>query len=267
MEGKRINNRKYTDTVVLFMLLTFSIPLGCSLLMLKTDLFKGGILNLILYGIEGASPTIAVLILMYIKDKKRGIKNYLIQKYKFDFSISLCVAAFLVPAAVLTIAKFLANLIMENSHFITLVSTKKIIIIAWALIAEELGWRAYLQDAVEKKVGVLLTPFLIGCIWTLWHYHFFLTGSMEVPIVAFAYGCIVESYGYYVITKLAKGNIVPASIWHFSGNLFFNLYLLDPHWNNGSMLPYYIVNSLYSVYIIAFIILLKKRKKRKILQL
>ena len=81
---------------------------------------------------------------------------------------------------------------------------------------------------------------------------------MEAPIVAFTYGCIAESYGYYVITKLAKGNIVPASIWHFSGNLFFNLYLLNPNWNGGSTMPYIIVNIIMTIYIGIFIYYIKK---------
>jgi len=42
------------------------------------------------------------------------------------------------------------------------------------------------------------------------------------PFVLLILGCVFESYGYFVITKLAKGNIIPASIWHFSGNLFVN---------------------------------------------
>lgn len=64
---------------------------------------------------------------------------------------------------------------------------------------------------------------------------------MEVPLHSFAYGCIAESYGYFVITKISKGNIVPASLWHFSGNLFTNIYRLNPNWNAGRMEPYMIV--------------------------
>lgn len=258
---KKMENKK--DGLGLFIMLAFCIPFLCSLLILKVSIFKGGTLNLIIYGIEGASPTIAVLILMYIKNKKQGIKNCIRKKYISNCSGALCIIAFLVPALMLTFAKLISNLIMGKSQFMTLVSRKKLVIIMWALVAEELGWRGYLQDVVEKRLGTLLMPLCVGFIWTLWHYHFFIIGSMEVPFIAFAWGGIAESYGYYVITKSAKGNIVPASIWHFSGNFFFNLYLLDPGWNNGSMIPYHIVNALYMLYIIAFIILLKSPSEKK----
>ncbi|MBP8715592.1 MAG: CPBP family intramembrane metalloprotease [Lachnospiraceae bacterium] len=62
-------------------------------------------------------------------------------------------------------------------------------------MAEELGWRGYLQDEIEKKCGSLMTPIFVGLIWTAWHYHFFILGTMEVPIMIFAFGCVAESYG------------------------------------------------------------------------
>jgi membrane protease YdiL (CAAX protease family) len=121
------------------------------------------------------------------------------------------------------------------------------------LIAEELGWRGYLQNKINNKFSNIVTPIIIGVIWALWHYHFWISGTADVPILVFTYGCIAESYGYFIITKLSKDNVIPASILHFSGNLFFNLYLLNPNWNNGSIMPYIIVNILYSVYIAIFV--------------
>ena len=124
----------------------------------------------------------------------------------------------------------------------------------WALVAEELGWRGYLQEKIEAHVGDVLTPLIVGIIWTVWHFHFFISGSMEVPLHSFAYGCIAESYGYFVITKISKGNIVPASLWHFSGNLFTNIYRLNPNWNEGRMEPYMIVNTVYLFNFIIFVV-------------
>lgn len=141
-----------------------------------------------------------------------------------------------------------------NNHFIYSLSLKKIIIVMWALIAEELGWRGYLQEKIEAHVRDLLTPLIVGIIWTAWHFHFFISASMEVPLLSFTYGCIAESYGYFVITKISKGNIVPASLWHFSGNLFINIYRVNPNWNAGRMEPYMIVNAVYLLYFIIFVV-------------
>ena len=40
----------------------------------------------------------------------------------------------------------------------------------WALVAEELGWRGYLQEKIEAHVGDVLTPLIVGIIWTVWHF-------------------------------------------------------------------------------------------------
>lgn len=244
----------------IFIGFTFGIPLVCSLLMMTGTIFQSGMLNLILYAIEGASPFIAVVLLFYIKGRSAGVKKYFIQKYKLNFSLSICIIAFLIPALVMTIAKVLMNRITGNSYFITLPSSKKMLIILWALIAEELGWRGYLQDVVEERFGMYVTPLIVGIIWTLWHYHFFLTGSMNIALGVFAYGCIAESYGYYVITKMSKGNIIPATLWHFSGNLFSNLYLLTAQCNNGSMIPYVMTNVIFSVIDIGIVIYWRQKK-------
>ena len=135
-----------------------------------------------------------------------------------------------------------------------LLSTRKIVIILWALVAEELGWRGYLQDRLEEILPHKYIPLFTGVIWALWHYHFLLSGSMDVPIVAFLLGCVFESYGYFTITKLSKNNIVPASIWHFTGNMMFNLYRFDPQWHNGNQLYYWIATLFYAANILLFIL-------------
>ena len=50
--------------------------------------------------------------------------------------------------------------------------SQKNIIVMWALVAEELGWRGYLQEKIEAHVGDVLTPLIVGIIWTVWHFHF-----------------------------------------------------------------------------------------------
>ena len=258
---KQSLNRSKRD-VMLFLVFAFSIPLVCSVLIVSCSFFKSGIFYLVLYGIAAASPALAaILVVLIVSDGT--LRDFFLQKYIKNISFKYCLIGLFVPAIVITCGKLISNFVMDNNVLFVLPSLNKVIIISWALFAEELGWRGYLQEKLDTIFCAWLTPLIIGFIWALWHYHFFITGSMEVPYIAFAYGCIVESYGYYVITKLAKGNVVPASIWHFSGNLFFSLCLINPNWNGDSMVPYYIINGLYTVYIFAFIAYYCKRKYRK----
>lgn len=243
---------KKEKTWLLFLLLAFGIPLVCSISMHYIWFLKEGAANLVLYGVEAASPSLAAVCTVYICSGKSKILYFLKEKYKKGFSIRYCLYGLLIPMAVLTLAKGVSSLILPGQSFLHMLTTKKLLIISWALIAEELGFRGYLQDWLEEKAGRMLTPILIGVIWSLWHYHYFLFEPMEVPVLIFAWGCIVDSFGYYVITKRSQGNVIPATIWHFSYNLFFNLYHLNPNWNDGSTLPYILTNLISSVYVIFF---------------
>lgn len=247
-----ISQEKFAD-ILLFILYSFMIPLACIVIMENISFCKEGIANLLLYGLEGASPAVAAIILNCQSGGKKNLSKFLKSRYKKNLDWRLCCIAFLVPAVLLTIAKLITYLTPYHNQFLTIPSAKKLLIILWALVAEELGWRGYLQQKVNKRLSNTLTPLIVGVIWSLWHYHFWISGTMEVPIVLFIYGCIAESYGYYVITDLSGENVVPASIWHFSGNLFFNLYLLNPNWNSGSILPYVIASMSYSLCIVIFI--------------
>lgn len=118
------------------------------------------------------------------------------------------------------------------------ISISKAIVLLWSLVAEELGWRGFLQGELDKKLDKKLVPLFIGIIWSLWHYHFFLLGTISVPIVLFTIGCIIDSVIYYVLTKKSKQNIIPASIYHFMGNILFSILIIYPNNHNGNVLPY-----------------------------
>jgi membrane protease YdiL (CAAX protease family) len=258
LKDTSIIKRRDDNEIVFFLVYAFTIPFLCIILM--KSISKNELLNLILYGIEAASPAIASIIVKLQYGGKKNLAIFIGDKYKKNFRLKYCCIAFFLPALLLTIAKLLTYFTSYHNQFLTIPSVKKFLIIFWALIAEELGWRGYLQNKINNEFRNVVTPIIIGVIWALWHYHFWILGTSDVPILVFTYGCIAESYGYFIITKLSKDNVIPASILHFSGNLFFNLYLLNPNWNNGSIMPYIIVNILYSVYIAMFVYFQKKLK-------
>ena len=263
MIDNQIKKNNFKTEVPFFLTYTFLIPLVCVMLMKILGKYdSNGIMTLVLYGIEGASPAIATVIVMLQKHGVNGLKKFLKSKYISNFSIRMCLLGLCVPAFVLLVSKLITYLTPYNNNFAYSLRPKKILIIMWALVAEELGWRGYLQDKVEKRFGAVATPLIIGAIWAAWHYHFFISGSMEVPIVLFVLGCITESCSYYILTKISKGNIVPASLWHFSGNLFFNIFRINPQWNNGSTVPYMIVSIFYLIYFITFAIFIRRTKTK-----
>ena len=236
-----------------FLLLAFGIPLICCSFRVSCTFFQEGVGNLILLMIAATSPMLAAILTIALSSEFH-IKTFLNKNYKENLSLKYSLMVFLIPAFFLTIGKIIICLATPQYAAFKMPTLKKMVIILWALVAEELGWRGYLQGALERRIGNSLAPCIVGVIWTLWHYHFWIIHGLDAPLWLFAYGCIAESYGYALITKLSRENIVPASIWHFSSNLFFNMYLINPNWNGGSIIPYLIVNGVYTFYILVFFI-------------
>lgn len=230
----------------MFLILVFGLPLICVFLVKNFSICQSGTLSFILYGIEAMTPTLSALIVTAILGGSGIIQVFLKKCYFDNIKIRYIVLAVMLPLTVLIITKLTLLIFVEGTPFITSITTKKLIIVMWALIAEETGWRGFLQEKLDKYCGHSITPILLGCLWALWHYHFFLIGTMSAPIILFALGCIAESFGYYWLTKKSKGNVIPASIWHFTGNLWFNIFLISPEYNQGSVVPY-LLFILYSI--------------------
>lgn len=223
-----------------FLGIAFILPLCCVVLWEVVPFFQGSIVYLLLMAIQGASPTIAAFVVMNKCEENGSFGDKRIKEY---FSLKYCALGFLIPMLVLFFSKCILMLLGMSNVFFSSISLKKMMIVLWALIAEEFGWRGFLQDWLEKRINKVIVPLIIGIIWTLWHYHFILAGTMEIPIFAFLISCILESYGYFWIVKKANGNIIPACIWHFSGNLFFNIFHIESYW---------ICNFVYIVYVLLF---------------
>ena len=261
MDAKRINKQSDVIRVTEFLILAFGLPALCLLLF---QMSGNTVFHFIVYGVEAASPMLAAILVAALHGKEEGIRSFLHDKYISNASPVICILGFAVPFTILTIAKMIAVWMGDLFAYPIFPTAGKMLIIAWALIAEELGWRGYLQDELDKILPHCFIPFLTGVLWALWHYHFVLSGSMDIPIVAFALGCIFESYGYFAITKMAKNNILPASIWHFTGNLMFNIYRFDPQWHNGDTTFYWIATVCYGANIILFILYEKKETRNEL---
>lgn len=255
--------QKTIKEICLFLIIAFVLPLISVYLMQNIVFFKSGTPNFIIYGIEAAAPALAALITTFILTKSKGLKEFLIQKYLNNISTKNIVIAFSLPLIILMVAKLTTLLFSFDESLFSPVTSKKIIVIFYALIAEELGWRGFLQERIKSLTNSFLTPLIVGIIWSLWHYHYFLSGSMNVPIVPFLFGCIAESYGYFALTEKSCGNIIPASVMHFSGNLFLNLFVLNNISTQNGFKSYCVATAFDVVYIVYYVFYLKTSKGTK----
>lgn len=247
------NNQNHNITM--FLLLTFFIPFLC--LWLQT-IVTNSTINFLLFGVEAASPTITALLLLAKNHELRAF-------FKKKFSRKHLLMALILPTMVACFTMFLAKVLscffLETDRVLGTFTTSQFIIILWALIAEEIGWRGYLEPSLIKKgIAKTYVPMLVGIIWCLWHYHYFLSGRIVVPILLFLMSCIVECYLYRFFMDCTRENLTSAMMYHVTWNLFLHVFLLNPMDNHGSPIPYLI---LVIVETLTLFILYKWNSKRQ----
>lgn len=92
---------------------------------------------------------------------------------------------------------------------------------------EELGWRGYILDPLEERLGPWLGNLVLGVVWALWHLPlFFIPGTSQifVPFLAFALVLIGHSYFFAAIRQAAGKRIMAGLVAHGWGNAFVPLF-------------------------------------------
>ncbi|MDD4311935.1 MAG: CPBP family intramembrane metalloprotease [Eubacteriales bacterium] len=224
--------------IIVFLLLAFLILLICVALIQYTAIGQSNLFSLLLFGVEAASPSLAAILTVLLFRSKSGLGTFLKSRYADHLSVKLILIGLLLPVAVAAVSKLVYCFYFGIVPALGLPSAKKMLILFWALFAEELGWRGFLQEELRPYLNAHAIPLVVGFVWALWHYHFFLSGQMSAPILLFVLGCVADSYLYFALTTAAKGNIVPVSIAHFSANLSINLLLIGPQYDHGSAALY-----------------------------
>lgn len=93
-------------------------------------------------------------------------------------------------------------------------------------LGEELGWRGYALDALERRLAPLGASLAIGVAWTLWHLPlFFIDGTVQhdLPIALFAWQIMATSILYTWLVHRAHGSLLPALVLHTSFNATLGL--------------------------------------------
>jgi uncharacterized protein len=92
---------------------------------------------------------------------------------------------------------------------------------------EELGWRGYIVDPLENRLGPWLGNLVLGVVWAVWHLPlFFIPGSTQtfVPFVGFVPLLVGYSYFYAAIRQAAGKRTLASLVAHGWGNAFVPLF-------------------------------------------
>lgn len=227
---------KQHKNLLLFLCITFLLPLISVCLQSLTN-YAG--VKFILFGIQAAAPSIAAVVLIV---KEQRIVSFCAE----NFNVHKMMTSFVFPLALafftMLFAKMLACFLLQEPFTLRNLPASQTIIILWAFVAEELGWRGYLQPFLCKHMKrAYLAPLVVGIVWGVWHYHYFLFGALQVPLGWFFAGCIAESYLYIYLVRQSGNNLFSAMTYHFAWNLCLHIFALNPIDNNGNTLRYRLI--------------------------
>lgn len=231
-----MRKQKNDVNLILFLLIAFLLPLVS---VAAQTMIPSASIRLILFGIQAAAPTIsAVLLLCFRKE----LKTRLAPMFHWNRLHMAVILPTIIAFVTIGFSK-LIYCVLSGSHFIAgSLSVTQTVIILWALVAEEIGWRGYLEPLLrEDGVPRRFIPCITGCIWCLWHYHFFFQNGTQIPVGLFFIGCIIESYIYSFLIHITNYNIISAMTYHFMWNLWTHIFAINPADNYGSILPHIIL--------------------------
>ena len=203
--------------------------------------YTGGI------GFKAAGPSIAGLIVVGLVSGWDGIKQMLRRLIKWRVGITWWVVAFLGPLA---ITLFAIGIHMlgggETPSFLVWKQEPHMVLVLMLILIspmggaggeEPFGWRGYAQARLQKKWGQwgpLLTSFIIGIIWAVWHVpEFFNPNSTQygfgwVGFVLLIIGEIANSiFMTWLYIKTGGSVLIAGVIWHLAIDTFGTTMLMD----------------------------------------
>ena len=224
--------------ILLFAVLAFTLPLVYAVPVRLFGLDQKQVFSLLLFGFAAAAPSAAALITVFAGKGQRGFAAFFRASFPGRPKARNIILPVILSFGIVFVISFARLVVTGAPISVRDPSVMQLTVIAWALFAEELGWRGFLQKMLEKRIPSILVPLAVGLIWSLWHYHFYITGNMTTPILWLVLGCVADSYMYRFLLLSEKGGILSSMLYHMCGNLFPRLFLLSPEANGGSITWY-----------------------------
>ena len=162
--NSRYTIRKECKNLILFLLISFLLPLAS---VATQTMISNHFICFILYGIQAAAPTISAIIVLCL-DKK--VKSYFAQMFRKEHLKMAIILPFIIAGTTMILAKIIFCVLSGKAFMLGNVSSIQFIIILWALLAEEIGWRGYLEPWLEADgLHRRSVPWIVGAVWCLWH--------------------------------------------------------------------------------------------------
>lgn len=215
-------NEKEKEPILQYLLITFGISWGAEALVIVLErlallpaVLEKVVAMMIIAIVVALAPGMAVYVLLKKQGNIGGLKDYLGRVFacrnRKSMMIGLLISFTIFAGYVVCTEQPLRPAYLAPLLLIMMIPGG-----GW----EELGWRGFLQPALEKRFGYILGTLMMGVIWAIWHLPLWMVqnaSQSEFKFWSFALYCIAFSFLLATTTKITK-SVFSAILLHAWGN-------------------------------------------------
>ena len=177
---------------------------------------KGGVMMIIGFG-AGMAPLYATYIILKKYSQITGVKEFIKRILRCDNKKVAAVA--LIGCMAYQLLKCILTEEYEGYPWYFFILLLFVMIIGGGL--EEVGWRGFLQPALEEKLGFIPATLVMGVIWAVWHAPLWLVNNANQKgfnFLSFATYCVVFSFTLAMLYRVSK-SVLCVILLHAWGNV------------------------------------------------
>ena len=191
----------------------------------------------IMRNISAGTPTLVIIIMFKKLYPNITFKEYLKVHFTKKINPVMFITSFLLQAlavAIAVLAFFLINNKPLNTiSFIAVSSILPVLImdLTSGALGEELGWRGYALNILQKKYIPLIAGLIVGVIWGLWHLPLMIFSGysgLELVYYIIAFMVLVISCSVIITFFYNKSKNILIAMWmHFWLNFLLKIVIID----------------------------------------
>lgn len=219
----------------LFLVLTFALFLvGFALVGVLISVGSPNFLVVLAQILMAWTPTVAYAIVHRRANPGSSLWRFIADLFTTRVRLLPLLASILIPVVATTIVWLGYALVSGQSplDLIANLSVAAVVVMFFdslirGPLGEEVGWRGYLQNELNKRFPLLKASLIVGVIWSLWHLPlWFISGFQGVDLLLYMVFFMIGLIAFSVIIGFVYGrgqNLIYAILLHqmlnFSGRL------------------------------------------------
>jgi len=136
-----------------------------------------------------------------------------------------------------------------------------IILIIFAGMGEEFGWRGFALPRLQARHNALVSSLIIGALWAMWHiplyfiegttqYDWRMEGGLIPTFLGYSAFVIAWSIQYTWVFNNTKGSVLLAAVMHGAGNAWLGYIDVFSRGHFGGIMVFSIVSVIVSIIIV-----------------